>query len=203
MRKSFFFALFVATVLLSGAFTVPQSFALTYNPSQQLTASDGSALDFFGRSVSYSGETVVVGSPGEKAIYVFDRNVLTNTWTETQKLSFSDPFGNDVSVSGDTLVSASSDRLYVNERNLSPPWKFAQIIDLVGVSSVAIDGDTIAATITHPVTGGVLQIYDRDPTNTNNWILTKSQTISGFRDAVAPEIPEKLIHSFSCKGFSR
>ena len=84
----------------------------------KLTASDGAAYDYFGRSVSISGDTVVVGAlyddnnsiadPG--SAYVFEKP--PGGWadmTQTAKLTASDGaaddhFGNSVSISGDTVV---------------------------------------------------------------------------------------------------
>ena len=88
---------------------------LVTNETQKLTASDGAAGDYFGRSVSVSGDTAVVGVPNatvgantqQGAAYVYVRS--GGTWTEQQKLTASDgaannSFGCSVSVSGDTAV---------------------------------------------------------------------------------------------------
>jgi len=87
----------------------------TWTEQQKLLASDGAAGDFFGSSVSVSGDTVVVGAyvddtPGgvnAGSAYVFVRS--GTTWTEEQKLLASDGAANDlfgysVSVSGDTAA---------------------------------------------------------------------------------------------------
>jgi hypothetical protein len=83
----------------------------------KLTASDAEDDDFFGHSVSISGDTVVVGAGGEDgagfnrgAAYVFERNRGgADTWGEVQKLTASgaedwDYFGWSVAISGDTVV---------------------------------------------------------------------------------------------------
>ncbi len=82
---------------------------------QKLTASDASARDHFGISVSVSGDTAVVGAYGDDCaagtacgsayVYRFDGT----TWVEEQKLTASDAagqafFGFSVSVSGDIVV---------------------------------------------------------------------------------------------------
>jgi uncharacterized protein (DUF2345 family) len=83
--------------------------------SAKLTASDGAAFDFFGSSVSISGDTVVVGALGKNssqgAAYVFVKpsGGWSGNLTETAKLTASDgaafdTFGWSVSVSGDTVV---------------------------------------------------------------------------------------------------
>jgi hypothetical protein len=81
----------------------------------KLTASDGAAGDYFGGSVSISGDTVVVGADqGDTAggvdagsAYVFVRS--GSAWSPQQKLVAADGteydhFGISVSVSGDTAV---------------------------------------------------------------------------------------------------
>jgi hypothetical protein len=84
-----------------------------------LTASDAAAFDYFGRSVSISGETAVVGADKVSAsmgsAYVFIRD--KTSWSEQAELTASDPgpcasggiffcnaFGWAVSLSGDTAV---------------------------------------------------------------------------------------------------
>ena len=91
----------------------------------KLTVSDAAAFDFFGRSVSVSGATALIGAyrddPGGSA-YVFQRNdngtpsdTTDDFWTEVAKLTASDVELNDdlgwsVSLSGDTaMVGAHRD----------------------------------------------------------------------------------------------
>ncbi len=87
----------------------------------KLTASDAQAGDYFGWSVSISGDTVIVGARGEKggpgdpaswagAVYVFERNQGgADNWGQVQILRASDAqaydnFGYSVAISGDTVV---------------------------------------------------------------------------------------------------
>ena len=90
-----------------------------WTQQQKLTASDGSAYDYFGCSVSVSGNTAVVGAYGDDAgassncgsAIVFTRSGAV--WTQQQKLtasdaSASDQFGFSVSVSGDTVVAGAN-----------------------------------------------------------------------------------------------
>ena len=75
--------------------------------------------DWFGRSVSIDGDTMVIGATqdddkGDKSgsAYVFMRATagdLTSGWTQVAKLTAgdgaaSDEFGNSVSIDGDTVV---------------------------------------------------------------------------------------------------
>ncbi len=88
---------------------------VTWTEQQQLTASDGTAFDNFGISVSISGDTVVIGAQvddvgansNQGSAYVFVKSGIT--WTQQQKLNSSDGAANDnfgwsVSISGDTVI---------------------------------------------------------------------------------------------------
>ena len=108
---------------------------------KRLLASDPSQFNNFGHSVSISGDTVVIGSPGAEAgpnsdqgaAYVFERNLGgANNWGEVKKLTSAegaanDQFGISVSISGDTIVAgvyfddvgsnADQGSAYIFERN--------------------------------------------------------------------------------------
>jgi len=84
---------------------------------QKLLASDGAAGDFFGVSVSISGDLAIMGAPGDKdkgkwtgSAYIFKRD--GTSWVQQQKLLASDGaagdfFGHSVSISSDlTIVGA-------------------------------------------------------------------------------------------------
>ena len=83
-----------------------------WTPGPKLTASDGASQDWFGNSVSISGDYVILGAPGnnEKAFdagaaYIFKRTDMY-TWTELTKLTATDAatgdkFGRSVWISGD------------------------------------------------------------------------------------------------------
>ena len=92
----------------------------TWSEQAKLTASDGAAADFFGNSVSISGDTALVGAPRDDdngtnsgSVYAFLRS--GGSWSEEAKLSASDGavddrFGESVSIRGDTaLVGAFLD----------------------------------------------------------------------------------------------
>ena len=95
---------------------------------QKMIASDAAAEDFFGNSVSVSGNTVLVGSTVDNCMagvncgsaYVYRLN--GSSWVEEQKLTASDAaefdeFGSAVSVSGDTaFVGARSDDCAAGDR---------------------------------------------------------------------------------------
>ena len=110
----------------SGAAYVYTRTAGTWSHQAYLKASNTDAYDDFGRSVSISGDVLVVGAPGEDSIamgvngddsddslrssgaaYVFNR--VSGTWTQQAYIKASTPgkddsFGWDVAISADTLV---------------------------------------------------------------------------------------------------
>ena len=89
----------------------------------KLVTDDAVTGDWFGRSVSISGDTVVIGAngvddggSGSGAAYIFQRDQGgINNWGQITKLLASDPsvddrFGQAVAISGDTVViSANAD----------------------------------------------------------------------------------------------
>jgi len=87
---------------------------------RKLTAGDGANSDYFGRSVSVSGEYAIVGADGDDdngyssgSAYIFKRS--GESWSQTAKLLASDGaaydcFGRSVSVSGEyAIVGAYGD----------------------------------------------------------------------------------------------
>jgi MYXO-CTERM domain-containing protein len=98
----------------------------SWSEQAKLTASDGAAFDYFGSSVSVSGDTAVVGAyfddvganVNQGSAYVFVRS--GTAWTQQAKLTAgdgaaNDSFGSSVSVSGDTtLAGAYADDLGAN-----------------------------------------------------------------------------------------
>ncbi|MDB4453090.1 hypothetical protein N9145_02795 [bacterium] len=135
-----------------------------WTEQQKITASDGAPDDYFGRSVSISGDTAVMGANGDDnysgSAYVYVRS--NGVWTQQQKLTASDgaqntSFGYSVSISGDTAVvgayrdydnGLNSGSAYVYVRN-NGVWSEQQKLtasdgterDYFGYS-VSIDGDT-------------------------------------------------------------
>ena len=132
---------------------------LGFTQQAKLTAADATATDLFGRSVSISGNTAVIGAiqdddagtnSGSAYIFVFAGGV----WTQQAKLtatdgSFADLFGYSVSISGDTaVIGARGGSAYVFVRSAGIWTQQAELTaadgangDLFG-SSVSISGDT-------------------------------------------------------------
>jgi hypothetical protein len=105
---------FIAMAIVLGcfAFGPPQAGAATAWPEKtKLLASDGAASDYFGMSVSISGDYAIVGAFGDDSekgsAYIFKWN--GTSWVEQQKLialdgAASDYFGYSVSISGDYAI---------------------------------------------------------------------------------------------------
>ena len=132
-------------------------------PEQKLTASDGAAKDFFGRSVSISGDYAIVGaylSNGKAgSAYIFKRS--GGSWAQLTKLVASDVaaddrFGHSVSISGDyAIVGAYGDddnglwsgSAYIFKRSDSSWTQVAKLAASDGAASdwfgtyVSISGD--------------------------------------------------------------
>ena len=86
---------------------------------EKLTASDASASDLFGRSVSISGDCAIVGANGDDdagdgsgSAYIFVR--IGSVWAEQAKLTAfdaaaSDEFGTSVFISGEYAIVGAPD----------------------------------------------------------------------------------------------
>jgi hypothetical protein len=181
---------------------------------KKLVASDAGDSDFFGYSVSISGDTVVVGAYREDgtgadrgAAYVFDRNNGgADNWEEVKKLTASDAangdyFGHSVSISGDTIAvgaySKGTDQgaVYVFDRNNggTDNWGEVKILTASDAAnydkfgySVSIEGNTIAAGASSKVGSGIdrgaAYVFDRDNGGTDNWGEVKKLTASDTED---------------------
>lgn len=113
-----------ATLNNAGSAYIFKNNAGTWAQSQKIVASDRGAEDFFGYSVSISGNVAIVGAYQEDhntsgsanlansgSAYIYTRN--GSTWTQSQKLVASDrdegdQFGYAVSICGDYAIVGSS-----------------------------------------------------------------------------------------------
>ncbi len=122
-----------------------------WSQQQRLTASDAAERDYFGWSVSVSGDTAVVGARDagqfSGSAYVFVRS--EGVWSQQQRLiSNDDPepyqFGLSVAVSGDTAVVGATWKAHVFVRS-EGVWVEQQTLTANGYfvpNSVALSGDT-------------------------------------------------------------
>ena len=98
----------------------------SWSEQAKLIADDGAVLDYFGRSVSISGDYAIVGAYGDDdnwtdsgSVYIFYRNQGgVDNWGQQDKLTaadgtVNDSFGYSVSISGDyAIVGAAYDSDY-------------------------------------------------------------------------------------------
>jgi hypothetical protein len=86
----------------------------------QLTAPDGTSSDYLGQSVAMTSMHAIAGATGDNAVgalnrgsaYIFQRNIMTNTWGYQAKLEpldgqEDDIFGNAVAISGTVAAVAA------------------------------------------------------------------------------------------------
>ncbi|RKZ12256.1 hypothetical protein DRQ53_15040, partial [bacterium] len=127
----------------------------------KITADDGTASDYFGGSVSISGDTVVVGAEGDDDLgfgsgsaYVFRRDQGgPDTWGQVVKITPSDGAANDsfgisVSISGDTVVVGAdrdddngdeSGSAYLFQRDQGGPGAWGQLAEIYASDGADFD----------------------------------------------------------------
>jgi hypothetical protein len=135
---------------------------------KKLVPSNVGTNDVFGNSVGISGDTVVVGAPGENffhgAAYIYARNQGgADNWGQVKKLSASDTvspdaFGFSVGIDGDTIVvgapgkNSQTGAAYIFARNQGGANNWGEVQKLTandGVTNdrfgyvVGISGDTV------------------------------------------------------------
>lgn len=98
----------------SGSAYIFERSGANWTQQTRLTALDGAPRDYFGRSVSISGDYVIAGAPddddngdGSGSTYIFKREGVS--WTQQTKLidpdgASLDYFGSSVSISGDYII---------------------------------------------------------------------------------------------------
>ena len=185
-----------------------------WNLETTLTASDAGLGDFFGDTVALEGNRLAVAATGQDdqgsgtgAVYVYERNETTGTWSESARLTASDgdtfdSFGAALALDGDRLAVGvpgrddagnGSGAVYVFERDAGGVWfEAAKLLasdgaanDLLG-STVALSGDTLlAAAPSQDAAGfdsGAVYVFERD-TVTGTWSesakLTAADTAAG------------------------
>ena len=167
----------------------------TWTQQAKLLPSDGAAGDLFsGYSFSVSGNTTIIGSPGDDdkgtysgSAYVFTRTVTT--WTQQQKLLASDgaggdQFGASTCVDGDTAVIAAP---YDDDSGLNSGS--AYVFTKVGLNFSIMGGMGISLKITNNgavnvtnvpwslhVKGGILGRINKSMSGTVN--ISAGQTVT-------------------------
>src|SRR5210317_1656960 len=165
------------------------------------------ASDYFGYSVSISGDYAIVGAPYEDtggsnagAAYIYTRNPSTGVWGSEQKIlgeAAGDEFGKSVSISGDYAIVGSPDEdtgassagaTYIYTRSVTT-WGNEQKIlgetagDYFGYS-VSISGDYAIVGAPYEDTGassaGAAYIYTRSGTTWGNEQKLLGEVASDF-----------------------
>jgi hypothetical protein len=191
----------------------------TWIQDAKLNASDGSMNEYFGYSVSISGDSAIIGAPNDNSLtgsaYVFTR---TGTiWVQEAKLLASDGapgdwFGDSVSINGDAaIVGAPGDNIflgsaYVFERTGSVWAQEARLnasdgalYDWLGFS-VSISGDSAVVGAPFQTSStGASYIFTRSGTT---WMLQQKLTASDgasydlFGDSVSMDGDSVIIGAY-------
>ncbi|RYY66028.1 MAG: hypothetical protein EOO13_16395 [Chitinophagaceae bacterium] len=172
----------------------------TWTQQQKLLASDGTSGDWFGESVSISGDYAIMGAPGggnigQGAAYIFNRS--GSIWTQQQKLVSStglngDRFGKSVSIWGDYIIIGAPGHnlergvahIYVQSGITWIQQQKIQPSSLEGSEffgfSVCISGDNVVIHAEGDVVGGIsgkslAYIFQRNGTSWNKLRLVTNE----------------------------
>jgi len=170
----------------------------SWTQQAKLTASDSTAMDNFGFSISVSGDTALIGAYGcnsfQGAAYVYTRS--GSSWTQQAKLTASDGatfnyFGYTVFVSGDTALIGA--------------WRINTWTGAVYV--FVYKQPPITPTISGPPTGKANQPYDytfnsTDPNgdNVSYYIDWGDNTNSGWLGPYSSGAAVTRSHTWTTKG---
>ena len=201
-RKALLYAVIINFCLIS---SLIYGGTQNWDERQKITVSDVASHDYFGRSVSMSGDYAIIGASTDDtngtssgSAYIFVRN--GNTWTQQAKLTAadgaaSDYFGHSVCISGDYAVIGafgnddagnSSGSAYVFIRN-GTTWSQqakltasdAQANDEFG-RSVSISGDYLIIGAYRNSESGSAYVFTRSGTTwTQQTKLTASDAAAG------------------------
>ncbi|MFK7847868.1 MAG: hypothetical protein AB8G77_21445 [Rhodothermales bacterium] len=181
----------------------------TWSQVARLTPKECVIGDFFGRSLSISGNRAVIAASGSfpsrnasNAAYIFERDEATGAWEEVSKISHKSDieegsFAASVSLDGDrVLIATSGDPIrheysgaaYIYERNEKGNWvrkarltgSDSKAFGIFGGSG-ALDGDyaVVTASMYYKEKPGSLYIFERNPA-TDKWKEVKR--IGGIDD---------------------
>ncbi len=124
-----------------------------------LSGDNSPGSDTFGRSVSISGEMIVVGAPFKNSAYIFGRNQGgANNWGQVRKLAASDGavndrFGDAVGINDELVVVGATGKnsktgaAYVFGRNLGGADNWGQIQKLTAIDGAVDDSFGFPAVI--------------------------------------------------------
>jgi hypothetical protein len=143
----------------------------TWTQQAKLLPSDSSSVSYFGRAVSLSGDTALIGGYG--SAYVFIRT--GTTWIQQAKLTASDGLDFDYSLAldGDTALIQGYQCVYVFTR-MGITWTQQAKLTAPNIGyyewfgySISLDGDTALIGSWFVFSGGYAYVYTRTGTT---WI---------------------------------
>lgn len=203
----------------------------TWAQVAKLTPRDCVVGDFFGRSLSISGDRAVITASGtfpsrnaSNAAYIFERDPETEIWMEVAKISSPNnreegSFASSVSLdedrllittSGDPIRHAYSGAAYIYERDEAGKWlRKARLTGSGNISrgvfggTGALDGDyaVVTASMYYKEKSGSVYFFERDP-NTNQWREVKR--IGGIDDIfISIDIRDRFVLIGESKGGAR
>jgi FG-GAP repeat len=178
---------------------------------QKLTAGDGASDDEFGRSVSISADTAIVGAyydddnaSNSGSAYIFSRDYGgADNWGEFKKLitgdaAVGDWFGYSVSISGDTAIvgaygddnnGSQSGSAYIFSRDHGGIDNWGEVLELTPSDGAAYDGFGHSVSISGDTAivgadgdddngsySGSAYIFSRDQGGADNWGEIKKLT---------------------------
>ena len=188
-----------------------------WSETQILTGSNVVPGDFFGNCVHIDGDTAIVGAThvlngGQGEAYVFERNPITNVWSEVDVLTGStgapgDFYGIGCSVDENTGVAmvganraaAVEGRAYVYERDMMGMWNEVQVLAPSGGMpgfqygfKLALQEDTAAV---GAFGGNLVYVYTRNNGGmwTENQMLTGSDSMAGDSFGVDVDFDENFM----------
>jgi hypothetical protein len=178
----------------TGAVYVYKRGANGWSEHQHLVASDQTKSDFFGLSMASSGDTLVVGAPGnlvypsERVAGVYIFQLRDGQWVQTQQLTCPGPetsrdtcFGRGIAIDGDTLAlsvrpNEGKGRVHLYRRGRDG-WASAQTItspDENAFGGVSLQGDTMIISAAN----GLERKYYFYTRSGNTWAETDSMTFT-------------------------
>ena len=167
---------------------IGDSFKQTY-----IKASDTSPEDSFGFSVALSGDTLVVGTIGSEAAYVFiyDKSRwVQQAYLQADNAIPDNAFGRLVAIDGDTIAIASVNHVYTFKRTGTTWTQQAHLPQKGFVFSIALNKETLAVGMPFDFVDATPEILDDNvyfmgfvdvfKQNGDNWSKEFNLHVSGF-----------------------
>lgn len=204
----------------SGALEVYELVYGTWISVAELPPTPPIGFSNYGAALALRGERIAVGAPNEigpggvtGAVYVFERDPVTGTWPEVQRLAPDLPrttFGASLALDGDRLLvgattGAAGDRrlagvVLVFERDVSGTWKLqaalaspAPILQGAFGFDLDLEGDRAAISELNQDAGsvvdaGVLHVFERDRAGDWGWVQALGASTPVFQQRLGWEL---------------